>query len=160
MEGAAQADTSPSRAHPLIMGRTSLHASSIRAAGVTMCLLPIQFDQNQKPSSRKKVIIPLAVGIALLFGVLLSLTSFDLPLNPEYQPATAVFCFAFGADLSPVRGADVRPGPKPSEALCGKKAGCPWIEIPHASGSGESFAFVPSRHRHVLLRLCADEPVD
>src|ERR1700734_2487094 len=37
---------------------------------------------QQKPSSRKKVIIPLAVGIALLFGILLSLTSFDLPLNP------------------------------------------------------------------------------
>jgi nitrogen fixation/metabolism regulation signal transduction histidine kinase len=36
-----------------------------------------------KQSSRKKVIIPLAVGIALLFGVLLSLTSFDLPLNPD-----------------------------------------------------------------------------
>src|SRR5579863_9494399 len=42
---------------------------------------PIRPDQ--KPSSRKKVIIPLAVGIALLFGVLLSLTSFDLPLNPN-----------------------------------------------------------------------------
>jgi two-component system, NtrC family, nitrogen regulation sensor histidine kinase NtrY len=38
---------------------------------------------NQKPSGRKKVIIPLAVGIALLFAVLLSLTSFDLPLNPN-----------------------------------------------------------------------------
>ena len=36
----------------------------------------------QKPSHRKRVIIPLAVGIALLFGILLSLTSFDLPLNP------------------------------------------------------------------------------
>jgi two-component system, NtrC family, nitrogen regulation sensor histidine kinase NtrY len=38
---------------------------------------------KQKPSGRKKVIIPLAVGIALLFAVLLSLTSFDLPLNPN-----------------------------------------------------------------------------
>src|SRR5580698_4298959 len=37
---------------------------------------------DPKPSSRKKVIIPLAVGLALLFWVLLSLTSFDLPLNP------------------------------------------------------------------------------
>src|SRR6202050_2323623 len=37
---------------------------------------------QQKPTSGKKVIIPLAVGIALLFGILLSLTSFDLPLNP------------------------------------------------------------------------------
>ena len=36
-----------------------------------------------KHSSRKRVIIALAVGIALLFGVLLSLTSFDLPLNPD-----------------------------------------------------------------------------
>src|SRR5579862_6481328 len=36
-----------------------------------------------KQSGRKKVIIALAVGIALLFGVLLSLTSFDLPLNPN-----------------------------------------------------------------------------
>jgi PAS domain S-box-containing protein len=38
---------------------------------------------SPKPASRKKVIIPLAVGIALLFAVLLSLTSFDLPLNPN-----------------------------------------------------------------------------
>ncbi len=44
---------------------------------------PNPIRPNQKPSSRKKVIIPLAVGIALLFGVLLSLTSFDLPLNPN-----------------------------------------------------------------------------
>lgn len=41
---------------------------------------PIRLDQRS--SSRKKVIIPLAVGLALLFWVLLSLTSFDLPLNP------------------------------------------------------------------------------
>src|SRR5580658_11240670 len=38
---------------------------------------------DRKPSRRKKVIIPLAVGMALLFWVLLSLTSFDLPLNPN-----------------------------------------------------------------------------
>ncbi len=38
---------------------------------------------EKRPSSRKKVIIPLALGITLLFGVLLSLTSFDLPLNPN-----------------------------------------------------------------------------
>jgi two-component system nitrogen regulation sensor histidine kinase NtrY len=44
---------------------------------------PDPIRSQQKPSSRKKVIIPLAVGIALLFGVLLSLTSFDLPLNPD-----------------------------------------------------------------------------
>lgn len=44
---------------------------------------PDPIRPQQKPPSRKKVIIPLAVGIALLFGVLLSLTSFDLPLNPD-----------------------------------------------------------------------------
>ena len=44
---------------------------------------PNPIRPDQKPSSRKKVIIPLAVGMALLFGVLLSLTSFDLPLNPN-----------------------------------------------------------------------------
>jgi two-component system nitrogen regulation sensor histidine kinase NtrY len=38
---------------------------------------------DHKLASRKKVIIPLAVGLALLFWVLLSLTSFDLPLNPN-----------------------------------------------------------------------------
>src|SRR3982074_209055 len=43
---------------------------------------PSPIRPDQKLSSRKKVIIPLAVGIALLFGILLSLTSFDLPLNP------------------------------------------------------------------------------
>jgi len=43
---------------------------------------PNPIRPQQKPPSRKKVIIPLAVGIALLFGILLSLTSFDLPLNP------------------------------------------------------------------------------
>jgi nitrogen fixation/metabolism regulation signal transduction histidine kinase len=44
---------------------------------------PDPIRQDRKPSSRKKVIIPLAVGLALLFWVLLSLTSFDLPLNPN-----------------------------------------------------------------------------
>jgi len=43
---------------------------------------PNPIRPDQKPSRRKKVIIPLAVGITLLFGVLLALTSFDLPLNP------------------------------------------------------------------------------
>ncbi|HWY56471.1 MAG TPA: ATP-binding protein [Terriglobales bacterium] len=50
---------------------------------------PIRPDQ--KPPSRKKVIIPLAVGIALLFGVLLSLTSFDLPVNPDTNQQLLVF---------------------------------------------------------------------
>lgn len=43
---------------------------------------PNPIRPDQKPSSRKKIIIPLAVGITLLFAVLLALTSFDLPLNP------------------------------------------------------------------------------
>ena len=38
---------------------------------------------EQKPPSRKKVIIPVAVGLALLFGILFALTSFDLPVSPE-----------------------------------------------------------------------------
>jgi two-component system nitrogen regulation sensor histidine kinase NtrY len=46
---------------------------------------------DQKTSSRKKVIIPLAVGIALLFAVLLSLTSFDLPLNPNTNQQLLIF---------------------------------------------------------------------
>jgi two-component system, NtrC family, nitrogen regulation sensor histidine kinase NtrY len=38
-----------------------------------------------KESGRRKVMVPLAVGIALLFGILLSQSSFDLPafLNPD-----------------------------------------------------------------------------
>ncbi len=50
---------------------------------------------QQKPSSRKKVIIPLAVGIALLFGILLSLTSFDLPLSPNTNQQLFIFVALF-----------------------------------------------------------------
>ena len=40
--------------------------------------------RNKETTSRKKVIILLAIGTLLLFGVLLSQSSFDLPfLNPE-----------------------------------------------------------------------------
>ena len=52
---------------------------------------PSPIRPDQKLSSRKKVIIPLAVGIALLFGILLSLTSFDLPLNPGTNQQLLVF---------------------------------------------------------------------
>jgi hypothetical protein len=47
---------------------------------------------NQQ-SSRKRVIIPLAVGIALLFGFLLSQSSFDQPafLNPDNNQQLLVF---------------------------------------------------------------------
>ena len=46
---------------------------------------------EQKRSSRKKVIIPLAIGLALLFAVLLSLTSFDLPLSPNTNQQLFIF---------------------------------------------------------------------
>ena len=34
-------------------------------------------------SSRKKILIPVALGLALVFGMLLALTSFDLPFQPN-----------------------------------------------------------------------------
>jgi len=37
---------------------------------------------DQKPSSRKKVIIPVAACLVLLFAILFALTSFDLPVSP------------------------------------------------------------------------------
>ena len=37
---------------------------------------------SQKPPSRKKVIIPVAAVLALLFAILFALTSFDLPVSP------------------------------------------------------------------------------
>src|SRR4029077_18444762 len=40
--------------------------------------------RNKETTSRKKMIVPLAVAIVVLFGILLSQTSFDLPfLNPD-----------------------------------------------------------------------------
>src|SRR5579864_3995202 len=48
---------------------------------------------SDKQRSRKKVIIPLAIGIALLFGILLSQSSFDQPafLNPDNNQQLLVF---------------------------------------------------------------------
>src|SRR5215471_16833605 len=53
---------------------------------------------NPKPTpdpdkNRKKVIIPLAIGIALLFGILLSQSSFDQPafLSPDNNQQLLVF---------------------------------------------------------------------
>jgi two-component system, NtrC family, nitrogen regulation sensor histidine kinase NtrY len=48
---------------------------------------------SDKEKSRKKVIIPLAIGIALLFGILLSQSSFDQPafLNPDNNQQLLVF---------------------------------------------------------------------
>ena len=56
---------------------------------------PDPIRPQQKPPSRKKVIIPLAVGIALLFAVLLSLTSFDLPLSPNTNQQLFIFVALF-----------------------------------------------------------------
>jgi two-component system, NtrC family, nitrogen regulation sensor histidine kinase NtrY len=46
-----------------------------------------------KESSRKRLLIPLAIGIALLFGILLSQSSFDQPafLNPDNNQQLLVF---------------------------------------------------------------------
>jgi two-component system nitrogen regulation sensor histidine kinase NtrY len=46
-----------------------------------------------KQRSRKKIIIPLAIGIAVLFGILLSQSSFDQPafLNPDNNQQLLVF---------------------------------------------------------------------
>ena len=46
-------------------------------------------------SGRKKVIVPVALGLALLFAVLFALTSFDLPqaLNPDTNQQLLLFAF-------------------------------------------------------------------
>src|ERR1700720_3204632 len=66
---------------------TSDHASmhtdvSSDRAGLDLSIpTPIR---KQEPTSRKKVIILLVIGILVLFGILLSQSSFDLPfLNPD-----------------------------------------------------------------------------
>src|SRR5579862_4070395 len=48
---------------------------------------------SDKQRSRKKIIIPLAIGIAVLFGILLSQSSFDQPafLNPDNNQQLLVF---------------------------------------------------------------------
>jgi two-component system nitrogen regulation sensor histidine kinase NtrY len=38
---------------------------------------------HEKPASRKKIIIPVAVGLVLLVGILFALTSLDLPVKPD-----------------------------------------------------------------------------
>ena len=42
-------------------------------------------------SSRKKIIIPVALGLALVFGMLLALTSFDLPFKPNTNQQLLLF---------------------------------------------------------------------
>jgi PAS domain S-box-containing protein len=64
------------------MGRTSQKQSLTVGGPPTNVSEPHQSRPDRKSSGRKKVLIPLAIGITLLFAVLLALTSFDLPLNP------------------------------------------------------------------------------
>jgi two-component system, NtrC family, nitrogen regulation sensor histidine kinase NtrY len=51
--------------------------------------------QGRVSSGRKKVIIPVAIGLVLLFAVLFALTSFDLPqaLNPDTNQQLLLFAF-------------------------------------------------------------------
>jgi two-component system, NtrC family, nitrogen regulation sensor histidine kinase NtrY len=46
-----------------------------------------------EPSSRKKILIPVALGLVLLFGILFALTSLDLPsaLNPDTNQQLLIF---------------------------------------------------------------------
>jgi two-component system nitrogen regulation sensor histidine kinase NtrY len=48
-------------------------------------------NRSQKSSSRKPIIVLLTVTLVLLFGVLLALTSFDLPLSPDTNQQLLIF---------------------------------------------------------------------
>jgi two-component system nitrogen regulation sensor histidine kinase NtrY len=52
---------------------------------------PIRSDD--KPSGRKKVIIPVAASLAVLFGILFALTSLDLPVRPDSNQQLLFFVF-------------------------------------------------------------------
>lgn len=55
----------------------------------------LRTDPHYRSTSRKKVIIPVAIGLVLLFAVLFALTSFDLPqaLNPDTNQQLLLFAF-------------------------------------------------------------------
>src|SRR5436305_5335516 len=57
----------------------------MNAFGSESCEVPVRSPiRSAENTRRKKVIILLAIGILLLFGILLSQSSFDLPfLNPD-----------------------------------------------------------------------------
>src|SRR5258708_36256624 len=59
--------------------------SRVFQQGAARRALPTSTPTPDRERNRKKVIIPLAIGIALLFGILLSQSSFDQPafLNPD-----------------------------------------------------------------------------
>ncbi|HLW89638.1 MAG TPA: ATP-binding protein [Terriglobales bacterium] len=44
---------------------------------------PSPTRSDDKPSNRKKILIPVAAGLVLLIGVLFALTSLDLPVKPD-----------------------------------------------------------------------------
>jgi len=54
-----------------------------------------QNPEHPPSSRRKKIIIPVAIGLVLLFAVLFALTSFDLPqaLNPDTNQQLLLFAF-------------------------------------------------------------------
>jgi len=45
--------------------------------------LPTPIRSEQPPAGRKKVLIPVALGLVVLFGILFALTSLDLPVKPD-----------------------------------------------------------------------------
>src|SRR5438477_7503202 len=57
----------------------------MNAFGSESCEVPVRSPiRSAENTRRKKVIVLLAIGIILLFGILLSQSSFDLPfLNPD-----------------------------------------------------------------------------
>ena len=62
---------------------------------------PTPIRANERPRNRKKIIIPVAAGLVLLFAILFALTSFDLPVKPDtnqqllFFASLAVLIFVF-----------------------------------------------------------------
>ena len=50
-----------------------------------------QIRSDSLISSRKRILIPVALGLALVFGMLLALTSFDLPFQPNTNQQLLLF---------------------------------------------------------------------
>ena len=78
------------------------HASSAYNVDVTLpcqgegqARIPVSTNSPLRPdlqiSNRKKIIIPVALGLALVFGILLALTSFDLPFRPNTNQQLLLF---------------------------------------------------------------------
>src|SRR6185437_10275125 len=111
------------------------------------------------PKDRKRLIIFLAAGSFVLFAILLSESSFDLPfINPSTTQQT-VFLAALSALVFVIRHPHIRPGAKPDQTFCRTPHGRTGIEVPHTSGSWEFAALLSSCHRDVLVRLWTDEPL-